>query len=381
MIVNMPTTPARLSTGKWAQWECDMLEEAVRLMGVERWPEVSRYLNEKGAMRDTTQCRQRWKKVQRPDLKKGMWSADEDSRLTSCVHAARAEGKVDWAKLANECGLRRTAKACRERWQGYLDPSVKHCEWTGEEEAVLLRAHADSPKKWAEISRKIPGRTADQVKTKFYSLQRKMKAGERKRQKEAKEAKEAEAVKPTITRLVPASMQLALTGSISSAAVGDSFATLHTVSQMMSKVLHEAYEADEGGEQSATPATPAAADAAGRDSWAELSVDAILTRLPSCGGEDEEEEGDSEWGDEDDARLGADLGEFARLGIAGRALPWETAAFDGLAGDTSRLSEQFPEKEEEDASTGSPKRKRGDSRSSLLSVIGNFARSKQQIRA
>merc|ERR1719197_965808 len=142
---------------------------------------------------------------------------------------------------------------------------------------------------------------------------------------------------------------------------------------MMSKVLREAYEADEGGEQSATPATPAAADAAGRDSWAELSVDAILTRLPSCGGEDE--------GDEDDARLGADLGEFARLGIAGRALPWETAAFGGLAGDTSRLSEQFSEKEEEeDASTGSPKRKRGDSRSSLLSVIGNFARSKQQIR-
>lgn len=84
----------------------------------------------------------------------------------------REHGLVAWKAIAKEITGRNT-KQCRERWRNYLDPNLKRGKWTPEEDAIIMAMQRKVGNKWAAITKKLPGRTDNQVKIRFNSLNRK----------------------------------------------------------------------------------------------------------------------------------------------------------------------------------------------------------------
>ncbi|GMH62497.1 hypothetical protein TrRE_jg6129, partial [Triparma retinervis] len=82
-------------------------------------------------------------------------------------------GIKHWGLIASALPTR-TGKQCRERWHNQLDPTIKKCPWTREEERVLMDAHRKFGNKWAEISKLLEGRTDNAVKNHFNSARRRL---------------------------------------------------------------------------------------------------------------------------------------------------------------------------------------------------------------
>ena len=68
----------------------------------------------------------------------------------------------------------RNGKHCRERWLNHLDPNLKKCEWTPEEDQTICTNQSAIGNKWSVISKLLPGRTENQVKNRWKSILRKV---------------------------------------------------------------------------------------------------------------------------------------------------------------------------------------------------------------
>jgi len=130
--------------------------------------------------RSAGQCSQRWHKRLRPELahiRNGTWSEAEDEKLRGLVNAhASTHGGVDilgmWKGISRAMGWQRTPKQCRERWRHFLDPKLKVGAWTKEENEKMMALYDKLGRKWSEISKQLPGRTAGRVKRQAEALLR-----------------------------------------------------------------------------------------------------------------------------------------------------------------------------------------------------------------
>ncbi|KAH7104201.1 hypothetical protein BKA62DRAFT_693851 [Auriculariales sp. MPI-PUGE-AT-0066] len=86
------------------------------------------------------------------------WTAEEDAILLRQIEVFGV--KDQWRKIS-EALPGRTNKACRKRWLHSLSPNVKKSLWTPEEDALLIKLNEEFPGRWALIARQIPGRTDD----------------------------------------------------------------------------------------------------------------------------------------------------------------------------------------------------------------------------
>nr|AIS24254.1 MYB80 [Lilium hybrid division VII] len=95
------------------------------------------------------------------DVKKGQWTPEEDTKLTSYI---AQHGTRNWRLIPKNAGLQRCGKSCRLRWTNYLRPDLKHGEFSKSEEQTIVKLHAVVGNRWSLITAQLPGRTDNDVK-------------------------------------------------------------------------------------------------------------------------------------------------------------------------------------------------------------------------
>uniref|UniRef100_A0A0E0E9J6 Uncharacterized protein n=1 Tax=Oryza meridionalis TaxID=40149 RepID=A0A0E0E9J6_9ORYZ len=117
-------------------------------------------------------------------LIKGGWTREEDEVLRQMV---RHHGDRKWAEIAKSLPGR-IGKQCRERWTNHLHPDIKKGIWTEEEDRKLIKAHQTYGNRWSAIARSLPGRSENTVKNHWNATKRSLNSKRRLRKKNSEQA-------------------------------------------------------------------------------------------------------------------------------------------------------------------------------------------------
>ena len=95
---------------------------------------------------------------------KGRWTKEEDDIITECVNA----GNERWSDIAKRLPGR-IGEQIKEHWMNVLDPDVKKGVWTEAEMKILRDSQKELGNKWSDIAKRIPGRSENSVKNRWYN--------------------------------------------------------------------------------------------------------------------------------------------------------------------------------------------------------------------
>lgn len=100
---------------------------------------------------------------------KKAWSKEEDAILTE---KATNIDSHNWNDVASYLAGR-TGKQCRERWYNHLiDGGCKKGDWTTDEDLLIISCHSQLGNQWSDISKLLQFRSPNDVRNRFYQLER-----------------------------------------------------------------------------------------------------------------------------------------------------------------------------------------------------------------
>ena len=157
---------------KWSKQEDKRLEEGIKLYKLPNWKLIAQHVK----TRTNKMCAQRWRHAVRPELKttrKGKWLKEEDEKLLQILSKEKCKNERTWDRASEAMGFTRNGMQCRERWNNFLDPSLRFEPWTPEEDACLLLLHTEFGNKWKMFTSTLVGRSAQRIRRRLGSLKRK----------------------------------------------------------------------------------------------------------------------------------------------------------------------------------------------------------------
>ena len=152
--------------GKWSPEEDELLSSLVKTFNYKNWKNISQNIPGRTAI----QCLHRWTKILQPGLVKGPWTAQEDAKLYEWV---KKQGPTKWT-LCSEIIPGRSGKQCREHWNNSLNPDVKKGVWSSEEDYLIMIFYKKYDGSWKKIIPIFKNRTENSIKNRFFSQLRKI---------------------------------------------------------------------------------------------------------------------------------------------------------------------------------------------------------------
>uniref|UniRef100_A0A5K3ETG7 Myb-like domain-containing protein n=1 Tax=Mesocestoides corti TaxID=53468 RepID=A0A5K3ETG7_MESCO len=129
-------------------------------------------------VKSATFCRLYWLHRLRPATGRGLWTADELSKLASAVNVFGSHGK--WQEIAGHLNDGRTAFACFKAWHKYLNPQhPSRAPWSSEEDDALKlivddeiqhECKALSLVDWGVVSARLQTRSTKSCKQRYAEL-------------------------------------------------------------------------------------------------------------------------------------------------------------------------------------------------------------------
>lgn len=165
-ISSSTSSVVNLKKGKWSPDEDQLLSNFVKTYNYKNWKLISQHIKGRSAI----QCLHRWTKILQPGLVKGPWTAQEDAKLYEWI---KKQGPTKWT-LCSATIPGRSGKQCREHWNNSLNPEVKKGLWNAEEDFLIMFFYKKFNGSWKKISPLFNQRTENSIKNRFFSQLRKI---------------------------------------------------------------------------------------------------------------------------------------------------------------------------------------------------------------